>query len=55
MKFVILKDEMDCVKVLLWRNLLDLVVVGKFLSFIDVVVISFNDEVFVLIILKIII
>lgn len=55
MEFVILKDEMDCVKVLLWRNIFDLVVVVKFLCFIDVVVISFNDEVLVLIILKIII
>lgn len=42
-KSVTLKDETDCVKV--WRNLSDSAAVGKFLSFTDVVVTSFNDEV----------
>lgn len=44
-KSVTLKDETDCVKVSLWRNLSDSAAVGKFLSFTDVVVTSFNDEV----------
>lgn len=37
-KSVTLKDETDCVKVSLWRNLSDSAAVGKFLSFTDVVV-----------------
>lgn len=51
-KSVVLKDEIDSIKVFLWRNLSDLFIVGKYLLIINVVVISFNEEIFVLIILK---
>lgn len=51
-KSVVLKDEIDSIKVFLWRNLCDLFIVGKYLLIINVVVISFNEENFVFIILK---
>ncbi|XP_061162729.1 uncharacterized protein LOC133171950 [Saccostrea echinata] len=44
-KSVTIKDETESVKVSLWRNLSYSAGVGKFLSFTDVVVTSYNDEV----------
>ncbi|XP_062580032.1 uncharacterized protein LOC134242041 [Saccostrea cucullata] len=44
-KSVTIKDETDSVKVSLWRHLSDSAGVGKFLSFTDLVVTSYNDEV----------
>lgn len=52
-KIVSFKDNIDIIKVLFWRDLVELLFVGKFFQMINVVVIVFNDEILIFLIFKI--
>lgn len=52
-KIVSFKDNIDIIKVLFWRDLVELLFVGKFIQMINVVVIVFNDEILIFLIFKI--
>lgn len=52
-KIVSFKDNIDIIKVSFWRDLVELLFVGKFFQMINVVVIVFNDEILIFLIFKI--